>query len=96
MGGGVEGQAHSWSQVQVVLRDSSWRTEAEVLQQSAEEDEKLHPGQTLPQTHPATCEEETAVICEEGALEGQGQGHQPAEKGMKASRLTNFPSLSRK
>lgn len=54
--GGVESQAHPWTQVQVVLRDSSRRTEAKVLQQSAEEDEELHLGQTFSQTHPATCE----------------------------------------
>lgn len=53
---GVESQAHSWSQVQVIPRDSSWRTEAKVLQQGAEEDEELHPGQTFSQTYPATCE----------------------------------------
>lgn len=64
---GVESQAHSWSQVQVIPRDSSWRTEAKVLQQGAEEDEELHLSQTLSQTYPATCERQQrkkkGVIC---------------------------------
>lgn len=82
----------------MVLRDSRGRTEAEVLQQSTEEDEELHPGQTLAQTDPATCESRRRnrlVICK-GTTERNGSFHPPAEKGRKASRLTNFPSLSRK
>lgn len=84
MRGGVEGQAHSWSQVQVVLRDSSWRTEAKVLQQSAEEDEELHLGQTLSQTHPATCERQRRKRLVSSAkkrkLEGRAKVTHPQKK----------------
>lgn len=55
VGGRVEGEAHAGSQVQVLHGHPGWSSEAEALQEGAEEDEELHPGQTLPETNPAAC-----------------------------------------
>ncbi|TNN39196.1 hypothetical protein EYF80_050627 [Liparis tanakae] len=48
----AEGEAHAGSQIQFVLRDSGRRSETKVLQEADEEDEELHPGQTLSDTNP--------------------------------------------
>ena len=52
----VEGEAHTGSQIQVILWNSRWRSEAKALHDCGEEDEELHPGQTLSKTNPSTCE----------------------------------------
>lgn len=56
MGWRDEAEAHTWSQIQFVLWDSRCRGETKVLQEGGEEDEELHPGQTLSGTNPATWE----------------------------------------
>ena len=53
VGGGAQYEAHSWSKVQLILRHAWWGSKAKVLQKEGEEEEELHPGQTLSQTHPA-------------------------------------------
>ena len=56
MGCWTEGGANTWSQIQFILWNSSRRRETKVLKEGGEEEEEFHPGQTLSQTNPATCE----------------------------------------
>ena len=56
MGWRIEGEAHCWGQIQLLLRHPGWRSESEALKEGGEEEEELHPGQTLTQTRPATLE----------------------------------------
>ena len=50
----VESGACAWSKIQFILRNSWSRSKTKVLQEAGEEDEELHPGQTLSKTSPAT------------------------------------------
>ena len=50
----AEGEAYTWSQIQFILRNPWSRSKTKVLQEACEEDEELHPGQTLSNTNPAT------------------------------------------
>lgn len=49
----AECEAHIRSQLQFILLEPWRRSEAEALQQGGEEEEELHLGQTLSQTHPS-------------------------------------------
>lgn len=41
-------------QVQLILRHPWWRSETEMLQEGAEEEEEFHPGQAFTQAYPAS------------------------------------------
>lgn len=51
---GAQGEAHDGREIELVLRHSWRRSETEVLQEGGEEEEDLHPGETLSQACPAT------------------------------------------
>lgn len=51
---GAQGEAHYGREIELVLRHSWRRSEAEALQECGEEEEELHPGETLSQACPAT------------------------------------------
>lgn len=51
---GAQGEAHYRHEIELILRHSWRRSETEVLQEGGEEEEDLHPGETLPQTCPST------------------------------------------
>lgn len=53
-----EGEAHNWCDIQFILWNSRWRSEAKALKEGGEEEKELHSGQTLSETHPATCKNE--------------------------------------
>lgn len=67
-----------------------------MLKKRGEEEEELHPGQALTQTHPATCNQEEPRQSKRDPEAQRRDVDLPAEKGRKASLLTNRPSLSRK
>ena len=50
----IKGDAQSWGQIEILLRHSWWRSETEALKEGGEEEEELHPCQTLTDTRPAT------------------------------------------
>lgn len=68
----------------------------EALKKRGEEEEELHPGQALAQAHPATCNQEEPQQFQRDPAARRRDVDPPAEKGMKASLLTNRPSSSRK
>jgi len=49
----VQGEAHDWCEIQIISRHSRRRSESEMLKEGSEEQEELHPGQTLSRTSPA-------------------------------------------
>lgn len=51
---GAQGEAHYRREIELVLRHSWRRSEKEVLQEGGEEEEDLHPGETLSRACPAT------------------------------------------
>lgn len=55
MGQGGVIVARRGAQTELIQRDSSWGSKAKVLQEGGDEDEELHPGQTLSRTSSATC-----------------------------------------
>lgn len=92
------GESHSWCEIQFILCDSRWRSETKALNEGGEEEEELHLSQTFSETHPATCKSSLHSFKSNHVC---GSVHFikvviPAEKGMKASLLTNWPFLSRK
>ena len=50
----IKGDAQSWGQIEILLHHSWWRSETEALKEGGEEEEELHPCQTLTDTRPAT------------------------------------------
>lgn len=68
----------------------------EALKKRGEEEEEHHPGQALAQAHPATCDQEELRQFQRASAAGRRDVDPPAEKGMKASLLTNRPWSSRK
>lgn len=50
----AEGEAHSWSQIQLVFSNTGWRSETKALQEGREEEEDLHLGQTFSKAHSTT------------------------------------------
>lgn len=68
----------------------------EALKKRGEEEEEFHPCQTLPKTNPATCNQEERHQFQWDPAGSRRDVDLPAEKGMKASLLTNLPSSSRK